>query len=123
MSAAAALARAEAAGVRLRLGGDGRVHLEAAAPPPPDVLEALRRWREDVAHLLALRQALAARPADPCDPMPPRPVVPRPRRAMAPSRLDARSAALERAPGSGRDQAAALTVSRAWWPSNWTGLK
>jgi hypothetical protein len=55
MSAAAALARAEAAGARLRLGPDGRVEVQAAKPLPPDVLADLRRWREDVAHLLALR--------------------------------------------------------------------
>ncbi len=62
MSAAAALAQAEAAGIRLRLRPDGGVRMEAAVQPPPDVLADLRRWREDVAHLLAVRQGLAARP-------------------------------------------------------------
>ncbi len=57
MSAAAALARAEAAGVRFRLAPGGGVRMEAAAPPPPDVLADLRRWREDVARVLAERAA------------------------------------------------------------------
>jgi len=65
MSAAAALARAEAAGVRFRLAPGGGVRMEAAAPPPPDVLADLRRWREDVAALLAARKGQAARPAAP----------------------------------------------------------
>jgi len=59
VSAAAPLARAEAAGLRFRLAPGGGVRMEAAAPPPPDLLADLRRWREDVAHLLAMRQALA----------------------------------------------------------------
>jgi hypothetical protein len=62
VSAAAALARAEAAGIRLRLRPNGGVRMEAAVPPPPDVLADLRRWREDVAHLLAVREGLAAGP-------------------------------------------------------------
>ncbi|WP_376091226.1 hypothetical protein ACE7GA_21340 [Roseomonas sp. CCTCC AB2023176] len=57
MSAAAALARAEAAGIAFRLDG-GRVRMEAARPPPDDVLADLRRYREDVAHLLTMREAL-----------------------------------------------------------------
>ena len=61
MSAAAALARAEAAGVHFRLAPGGSGRMEAAAPPPPDVLADLRRWREDVAHLLAARDGLSAR--------------------------------------------------------------
>jgi hypothetical protein len=70
---ARALARAEAAGVRFRLAPDGRVQMQAAAPPPPDVLAELRRWRADVAHLLALRAAVAAPP-----PVPPPPSAPSP---------------------------------------------
>lgn len=58
MSAAAALARAEAAGLRFKLAPGGGVQMEAAAPPPADVLADLRRWREDVAHLVAARAAL-----------------------------------------------------------------
>jgi hypothetical protein len=66
VSAAAALARAEAAGIRLRLRPDGGVRMEAAVQPPPDVLTDLRRWREDVAHLLAAREGRAgAPPPDP----------------------------------------------------------
>jgi hypothetical protein len=30
---------------------------------------------------------------------------------------------LECAPGAGQDQAAGLTVCRAWWSSNWAGLR
>lgn len=56
MSAAETLARAEAAGVRLRLRPDGGVRMEAAAPPPADVLADLRRCREDVARLLMARE-------------------------------------------------------------------
>ena len=55
MSAAAALARAEAAGVRFRLAPGGGVRMEADAPPPAEVLADLRRWRDDVARLLAAR--------------------------------------------------------------------
>jgi hypothetical protein len=64
MSAAAAIARAEAAGLRLYLGPDGQVKMQAAAPPPPDVLADLRRWRDDVTHLLAARAAVADPPAE-----------------------------------------------------------
>jgi hypothetical protein len=58
VSAATALARAEAAGLRFRLAPDGVVQLEAMAPPPADVLADLRRWRDDVAHLVAARDTL-----------------------------------------------------------------
>jgi hypothetical protein len=64
VSAAAAIARAEAAGLRLYLGPDGQVKMQAAAPPPPDVLADLRRWRDDVTHLLAARAAVADPPAE-----------------------------------------------------------
>jgi hypothetical protein len=57
VSAAAALARAEAAGLRLWLSPDGKVRMEASAPPPPDLLADLRRWREDVSRLIAQRDA------------------------------------------------------------------
>ena len=30
---------------------------------------------------------------------------------------------MECAPGAGQDQAAVLTVCRAWWSSNWAGLR
>jgi superfamily II DNA or RNA helicase len=30
---------------------------------------------------------------------------------------------VECAPGAGQDQAAGLTVCRAWWSSNWAGLR
>jgi hypothetical protein len=55
MTAARALARAEAAGVRLRLTAAGTVEVEADAPPPAEVLAELRRWRSDIADLLAER--------------------------------------------------------------------
>jgi hypothetical protein len=66
VSAARAIARAEAAGVRLLLRPDGGVRMEAAAPPPADVLGELRRWRDDVARLLAARERQPE-----CGPMPP----------------------------------------------------
>jgi hypothetical protein len=53
MSAHAAIARAERNGLRLRLLPDGRVRVEADAPPPPDLLAELRRYRNEVAKLLA----------------------------------------------------------------------
>ena len=59
MSAAETLACAGAAGVRLRLRPDGGVRMEAAAPTPADVLADLRRWRLDVAQLLAVRARAA----------------------------------------------------------------
>jgi hypothetical protein len=55
MTAAAALARAQAAGVRLRLTPDGTVEVEADRPPPPEVLHELRQWRAQIAALLAER--------------------------------------------------------------------
>jgi hypothetical protein len=58
VSAARAIARAEAAGLRLWLDA-GAVRMEAASPPPPDLLAELRTHREDVAHLLTLRAAVA----------------------------------------------------------------
>jgi hypothetical protein len=60
-AAARALARAEAAGIWLRLRPDGGVRLAAAAAPPPEVVAELRRHRDEVWHLLALRAAVAAR--------------------------------------------------------------
>lgn len=58
MSAVAALARAEAAGIRFTLASDGTVAMAAAAPPPPGVVVELRLYREDVARLLAARAAM-----------------------------------------------------------------
>ena len=57
-SAAAALARAEAAGVRFRIEA-GRVALEADRAPPVEVIADLRRWRDDVARLLVERASTA----------------------------------------------------------------
>jgi hypothetical protein len=67
MSAARALARAQAAGLRLCLRPDGGVRVEAEAAPPAEVLADLRRWRDDIARLLAAR----ARPYCPTDPVEP----------------------------------------------------
>jgi hypothetical protein len=39
--------------------------MEAAAPPPPDVVVDLRRWRDGVADLLAARQRRASAPPAP----------------------------------------------------------
>lgn len=65
MSAAAALARAEAAGVRFQPLLGGAVRMEAAAAPPPEMIADLRRWREDIEHLVAVRSGLAARQPEP----------------------------------------------------------
>ena len=59
MSPAAALARAEAAGVRFHRAPGGGVRMVAAALPPADVLAGLRLHREDVARLLAERAKAA----------------------------------------------------------------
>jgi hypothetical protein len=61
MTAAAVLARAQAAGVRLRLTPDGTVEVEADAPPPAALLDELREWRADIARMLAERDI----PSDP----------------------------------------------------------
>ena len=57
MTAAAALARAEAAGLRFMLAPGGRVTMTAAAEPPADVLDDLKRHKADVQRLLAQRSA------------------------------------------------------------------
>jgi hypothetical protein len=61
MSAARALARAEAAGLRVRLRPDGGLRVEADRPPPPEVLHELRQWRAQIAALLAGWRAQRAR--------------------------------------------------------------
>jgi hypothetical protein len=48
-------------GVRLRLRPDGGLRVEADRPPPAEVLAELRRWRDDIARLLAERDG----PSDP----------------------------------------------------------
>jgi hypothetical protein len=65
MTAAAVLARAKAAGLRLRLRPDGRVRVEADAPPPHDLLEELRRYRDELAALLAEREKRPGRETPP----------------------------------------------------------
>jgi len=65
VSAAAVLARAAAAGIRFRLRPDGRVQVEADAPPPPALLAELRRCRDELAALLAEREGRPAREATP----------------------------------------------------------
>jgi hypothetical protein len=57
VTAAAALARAEAAGLRFILAPNGRVTMTAAAKPPADVLDDLKRHKADVQRLLAQRSA------------------------------------------------------------------
>ena len=59
MSAAAALARAEAAGVRLVLDAGGAVRMRASVPPSPALLADLRQHREAVAALLLERERAA----------------------------------------------------------------
>lgn len=53
MSAAAAIAGSETAGLRFRLSPDRRVRMDATAPSPAEVQNDLRRWRDDVAVLVA----------------------------------------------------------------------
>jgi hypothetical protein len=52
-AARAVLARARAAGLRLRLTPDGKVKVAADGPPPAALLDELRQWRHDIARLLA----------------------------------------------------------------------
>jgi len=47
------IARAEAIGLRLRLGADGQVQLAAAEPPPAELLAELRRCPDEVPRFLA----------------------------------------------------------------------
>ena len=57
MTAKAALAAAEAAGLRFTLATDGRVVMTAAAEPPANLVQALRQHKAHVAKLLAMRLA------------------------------------------------------------------
>jgi hypothetical protein len=57
VTAAAALARLETAGVRLVLRQDGTVGMTAAAQPAADVLAEARLYREAIAALLRQRKA------------------------------------------------------------------
>ena len=66
--AAGALARAEAAGVVLRLGPDGRVTMRAPQPPGEEVLAGLRRHRDRIIVLLTEGAEGAAPPNDPDHP-------------------------------------------------------
>ena len=59
MSAAKALATAEAAGIRFSVVPGGGVRMVANQPPPPGLVVELRRYREDVALLLATREGYA----------------------------------------------------------------
>jgi hypothetical protein len=52
MTAAAVLARAQAAGLRLQVTRDGKVKVQADGPPPDALLDELREWRDDIARLL-----------------------------------------------------------------------
>jgi hypothetical protein len=62
MSAAAALARVERAGLRLRIDQDDEVAMEGP-PPPPGLLDELRTCWPRVVRLLKLRAALDIPPA------------------------------------------------------------
>lgn len=64
MSAAATLVALRDAGVRVRLRPDGRLHLNAVAPPPPALLDRVRRHRDELALLLAQQGQDAAVPSD-----------------------------------------------------------
>jgi hypothetical protein len=60
-SAAAILAKAEAAGVRLRLNQDGSVAMEGP-PPPPGLLADIRRYWDALRSVLKARRALGVAP-------------------------------------------------------------
>jgi hypothetical protein len=64
-AAAYVIARAGSFGVRLSPHRGGRIRLDAPAPPPPYIIEELRRCRE------AVRVLLGAKPTAPADPAPP----------------------------------------------------
>jgi hypothetical protein len=53
VTAAEAIVAARKAGVRLKLTASGTLELEAAAPPPAELLAELRRWRDQIVDLLA----------------------------------------------------------------------
>ena len=103
MTPARALATLEAAGVRVCLAPDGTVRLDAARPPPPDVLALARAHRDAIAQLLAL-------PA-------PQPSDARSRRRMPPSWSDPSI-------HPARGIACYCCKGRTWWtemqaPSGW----
>jgi hypothetical protein len=59
--AAAILARAEAAGLRLRIDQDGSVAMEGP-PPPPGLLADIRRYWDALRSVLKARRALGVAP-------------------------------------------------------------
>ena len=63
MSAAKALKAARAAGVHLGIDGDDLM-LEASMPPPPGVLDGLKKFKTDIIALLTLEPNRAAAPKD-----------------------------------------------------------
>jgi hypothetical protein len=65
LTATAVLERLGRAGVRVTLRADGGLAMRP--PPPADLLEDARRHRDDIAHLIALKQALARRSDTPAD--------------------------------------------------------
>ncbi len=58
-AAAAVLARIEGAGAAAALDADGRVRIARASRVPPEVVEAARRHRDELARLLAERKRAA----------------------------------------------------------------
>jgi hypothetical protein len=58
-AAAAVLARIEGAGAAAALDADGRVRIARASRVPPEVVEAARRHRDELARLLAERKRVA----------------------------------------------------------------
>lgn len=74
MTPAAALEALGAAGVRVSLRDDGTVRLDAAAPPPPEVLALARAHRDGIAALLLGSEA--ANPASPAEIAPRPPAAP-----------------------------------------------
>jgi hypothetical protein len=111
LSAAAAIGRARAAGLRLAATDAGALRLEADAEPPADVLADLRRHKAEVLALLRASGGSGAMAAGgksiggiggPITPMTPMPQAPE---ALAPDRMLGRVSARERAEAAGPDDA------------------
>jgi hypothetical protein len=111
VTAAEAIAAARKAGVRLKLTAGGTVEVEADAPPPPEVLAELRRWRDEIASLLAEQAITGGLVGDDDDPE---------RRAMREHYAEPASGRVYRpdTPDQLRD---GLLVSALMRPPSWAG--
>jgi hypothetical protein len=64
MTASYILLRAEAAGLKLRM-HNGKVRVSGKGPRPEHLLAELQKYREDIAHLLTLRERLQSAQSSP----------------------------------------------------------